>query len=178
MRTRVRAVVIVSGLSGWIFCSAPARAEGTWVVIPGRPDVPVIVNPYGFDASYTVVEGDFGLDRPAQVDPRIVAGYLGVPVQRPRRYFFPHSDQQPGYGRYEIQPPPNRRLPRPAQSFHRFWGTASDPIPASTDPPYPIAIQPIVGPWAPGKSGGPGKSAAPGALGGPGGGKGGRQQGP
>jgi len=27
---------------------------------PGRPDVPVIVNPYSFDARYIVVEGDFG----------------------------------------------------------------------------------------------------------------------
>src|SRR5258706_16410540 len=86
MRTRVRAAVIVSGLSGWIFYAAPTRAaEGTWVVIPGRPDVPVFVNPYGFDASYTVVERDFGLDRPGQVDPQIIAGPLVVPLPGPRR---------------------------------------------------------------------------------------------
>src|SRR4051794_35562535 len=60
MRTRIRAVLV---LSGCIFGGAPAYAEsdsGSYVVIPGRPDVPVIVNPYGFDASYTIVEGDFG----------------------------------------------------------------------------------------------------------------------
>src|SRR5262249_61906768 len=46
-------------LGGWICCTATALAQssgdsGTAVVIPGRPDVPVIVNAFGFDASYTV----------------------------------------------------------------------------------------------------------------------------
>src|SRR5215831_1497279 len=111
MRGRVGVV-----LFGWICYSAPALADGSpVVVIPGRPDVPVFVNPYGFDASYTVVEGDFGLDRPAQVNPVIIAG--------------PH-----------VPPPP---------TYYRNWGTASDPLPASTDPPYPITIAPTVGPWGP-----------------------------
>src|SRR5258708_35704401 len=149
MRTRVRAVLI---LSGCLFGSASAHAEsdsGSYVVIPGRPDVPVIVNPYGFNASYTIVEGDFGLNKPAMANASIVVGPHVVAVPGPRRYYFPHSDEMPGYGRYEVQPPPDRRLPQPAQSYSRSWGTASDPLPASTDPPYPMTIQPAVAPLGP-----------------------------
>lgn len=100
MRKRVCAAIVLSALAGSELCSVSARAEGegTWVVIPGRRDVPVIVNPYGYDASYTVVEGDFGLGQPVQVNPHIVGGPLLPPVLGPRRYYFPHSDQQPGYG--------------------------------------------------------------------------------
>jgi hypothetical protein len=151
MRTRVRAVLI---LSGCIFGAASAQAEsdsGSYVVIPGRSDVPVIVNPYGFDASYTIVEGDFGLNKPAMGNAHIVVGPHVVPVPGPRRYYFPHTDEMPGYGRYEIVPPPNRRKPQPAESYERSWGTSSDPLPASTDPQsqYPITVQPYVGPWGP-----------------------------
>jgi hypothetical protein len=142
MRRRVGVV-----LFGWIFYSAPALAEGTWVVIPGRPDVPVFVNPYGMNAAYSVVEGDFGLDRPAQVNPVIIDGpYLPVPPNLTRRW-FPGTGHVPGYGRYEVQPPPNRR--KPAQTYHRSWETSSDPLPASTDPPYPMSISPVVGPYGP-----------------------------
>jgi len=153
MRTRVRAVLI---LSGCLFGSVLAHAEsdsGTYVVIPGRPDVPVIVNPYGFDASYTIVEGDFGLNKPAMGNASIVVGPHVVAVPGPRHYYFPHSDEMPGYGRYEVVPPPNRPLPPPAQSYSRSWGTASDPLPASTDPPYPMTVNPVVGPWGPWQGG-------------------------
>ena len=105
-------------------------------MVPGKPGVPVIVNPLGFDASYTVVEGDFGLSRPGQVNPVIVGGPLVAPAPYYPGGYFPRSDgQRPGYGRYEVDPGPNRRIPPPAQTYHRFWGTASDPIPATLDPP-------------------------------------------
>ena len=143
MRSRVRAAAIASGL---LCCGAPAHAEGTWFVVPGRPDVPVIVNPLGCDASGMVVERDFGLDRPAQVNPTIIGPAI-PPVWSPRHHFFPHSDSTPGYGRYEVQPSPDRKPPPAAQTYIRSWGTASDPLPASTDPPYPMTIQPFVGPW-------------------------------
>ena len=146
MRLRVCAAVIGCGLMAG---QAPARAEGTWVVIPGRPDVPVIVNPFGYDASYTVVEGDFGLDRPAQVNPRIIAGPRVLPELAQVKPYFPGLGEMPGYGRDEVEPPPNRKPPTPAPSYHRSWETQSDPLPASTDPPYPISVQPIVGPWGP-----------------------------
>jgi hypothetical protein len=134
MRAGVCAVIAVLWGSG--FSSAPARADGSPVfVVPGKPGVPVIVNPLGFDASYTVVEGDFGLSRPGQVNPMIVGGPLIRP--EPLRYgaYFPHSGRRPGYGRYEREPPPDRRLPRPAQTYHRSWSAGSDPIPATLDPP-------------------------------------------
>jgi hypothetical protein len=152
MRMRICAV-----LCGWIFCVPTAHADsdsGTVVVIPGRPDVPVIVNPYGFDASYAIVEGDFGLNKPAQANAHIVVGgpHLVV-VPGPRRYYFPHSEQMPGYGREEVQPPPGRRVTQPPQSYNRSWDAHSDPLPASTDPPYPMTIQPYVGPWGPWRGG-------------------------
>jgi hypothetical protein len=145
MHTRVCAVVVLSVL----LARAPASAqgEGTWYVVPGRSDVPVFVNPLGYDASYTVVEGDFGLGQPVQVNPHIVGGPLVPPVVEPRRYYFPHSDRRPGYGRYEVVPPPNHPKPPPQQTYIRSWGTSSDPLPASLDPPTPMVIQPYVGGW-------------------------------
>src|SRR5262249_56787868 len=109
MRGRVGVIVF-----GWICYGAPALAQGTWVVIPGRPDVPVFVNPYGFDASYTVVEGDFGLDRPAQVNPVIISGPHVVPPPGFVRPYYPGTGHVPGYGRFDVKPPPNRRPPTPA----------------------------------------------------------------
>src|SRR5215471_4218016 len=151
MRTRVRAILV---LSGCLFGSAPSFAEsdsGTYVVIPGRPDVPVIVNPYGWDASYSIVEGDFGLNKPAMVYTTIIASPGVVSAPGPRNHYFPRSDEMPGYGRLEILPSPHRPPPKAAQSYHRSWDAASDPLPASTDPPYPINIdaQPVIGPWGP-----------------------------
>jgi hypothetical protein len=147
MRMRVCAAVVLSALAGSALCTVSARAEGegTFVAIPGRLDVPVIVNPYGYDASFTVVEGDFGLGQPVQVNPRIVGSPLMPPVLGPRRYYFPHTGRQPGYGRYEIAPPPWMRGPQTAQSYRRSWGAASDPLPALSDPPTPMTIQPFVG---------------------------------
>jgi hypothetical protein len=147
MAVRHRAVFMVSG---WFFAGMSAQAgDGSpVVVIPGRPDVPVIVNPYGFDASYTVVEGDFCLDRPAQINPTIIAGPRVWPSPVLSGDYFPRTGRAPGYGRYEIKPPANRRVPPPAPTYYRGWGAASDPLPASTDPPYPISVQPFVG-WGP-----------------------------
>jgi hypothetical protein len=131
-------------LTGCVLCTQPSwGADGPVIVIPGRPGVPVVIN--GFDASYTVVEGEWGLDRPGVVTPVIVAGPLIAPAPLLYNGYYPAVGRQPGYGRYEIEPPPRRRLPPPAQSFHRFWGSQSDPIPATLDPPAP-AIPMIVAP--------------------------------
>ena len=149
MRTRVCAVLCC----GWMFCVAPALADsdsGTVVVIPGRPDVPVIVNPYGFDASYAIIEGDFGLNKPSQNNTQIIVGSPLPPIVPARRFYFPHADSAPGYGRYEA-PPAGGRVTQTPQSYNRSWGAASDPLPASTDPAYPMTISPYVGPWGPGR---------------------------
>jgi hypothetical protein len=154
MRANLHLHACAALVGGWLCCTATAMAGGeigTWVVIPGRPDVPVVVNPFGFDASYTVVEGDFGLSAPAQINPRIVVGPHVVIDPPPRRYYFPHSEDMPGYGRAEVLPPPSQRVTKPPESIDRAWGTSSDPLPASTDPPYPMTISPYVGPWGPGQ---------------------------
>ena len=56
---------------GFIAITAlPAFAEGTVaVVVPNRPDVPVIIN--GIDASWAVIEGDWGLARGIHDQPKI-----------------------------------------------------------------------------------------------------------
>jgi hypothetical protein len=117
----------LSGALSALAADAPA------IVIPGKPGVPVIIN--GYDASYSVVEGDWGLDRPGHVPPTIIAGPLLAPESRYYGTYFPAYGRQPGYGRLEIEPPANRRLPPPAQRFHRSWTSQSDPLPADVDPP-------------------------------------------
>ncbi len=51
--------------------ASPALAQrAPEIVIPGKPGVPVYIN--GIDASWGVVEGDFGLDRPGSVAPTVI----------------------------------------------------------------------------------------------------------
>ena len=83
---RAGVCAVIAALCGSGFSSVPARADGSPVfVVPGKTGVPVIVNPLGFDASYTVVEGDFGLSRPGQVNPMIIGGPLIRPEPLERR---------------------------------------------------------------------------------------------
>jgi hypothetical protein len=49
----------------------------------------------------------------------------------------------PGYGRLEIQPPANRRLPQPAESYHQSWSAQSAPQPVQ--PEVPFYPPPIIG---------------------------------
>jgi hypothetical protein len=131
----MRAVAYVAvAVAGSLSVIAPAQpAEPPAIVIPGKPGVPVIIN--GYDASYAVVEGDFGLDRPGQVPVTIISRPLFAPESRYYGTYFPAYGRQPGYGRLEIEPPANRRLPPPAQRFHRSWTSQSDPLPDDVDPP-------------------------------------------
>jgi hypothetical protein len=47
----------------------------------------------------------------------------------------------PGYGRLEIQPPANRRLPQPAESYYQSWSAQSAPQPAQPEVPlYPPPV--------------------------------------
>ena len=124
--------------------AAQAADSGPVIVVPGRHGLPVFIN--GFDASGAVVEGDFGLYRPQMVNPTIIAAPVFIPPLPYRagydRYYnqngyFPALGHQPGYGRHEVEPPPDRKLPPPAQSFRRSWTSHSDPVPASLDPPAP-----------------------------------------
>jgi len=110
-----------------VFASAPARADsGPVIVIPSRPGIPVIIN--GRDASYAVVEGDWGLFRPGAVPVTVTGGSPVLPneVYRRRNSYIPKYGRAPERGRYEVEPPADRALPEPAESFSREWSTSSD----------------------------------------------------
>src|SRR3954464_4333409 len=101
----------------------PAVAgDGFNIVIPGRPGVPIIIN--GVDASYRVIEGDRGLESRVHVQPTIYGGRPIDPVPNVGHY-YPSLGHKPGYGRLEIEPPANRKLPQPAESFHEHWSAKS-----------------------------------------------------
>src|SRR5262245_44643920 len=126
MRALRLAVVGVLGVLG---VATPSAADVVSVVIPGKRGVPVII--HGLDASWCVVEGELGLDRPGQVTPTIIdcPPVLYAPVFRAPRHraghhrgrsghrtarvggYFPESGRQPGYGRREVEPPRDRPLP-------------------------------------------------------------------
>ncbi|MFZ5737634.1 MAG: hypothetical protein ACOY6K_12210 [Pseudomonadota bacterium] len=117
---------------------APLLAEsgGRAIVIPGRPGVPIIIN--GRDASYAMIEGDWGLERGTHMQPTI---YGSRPVVYPEvGHYYPGSNRLPGYGRLEIEPPPDRKLPKPAESFHQSWEVESRP----PQPAPPVTIDPQV----------------------------------
>lgn len=122
----------------------PAVAQsGPVIVIPGRPGVPIIIN--GRDASYAVVEGDWGLARGVHVQPTVYGGRPIEPAPRVGHY-FPGSSRLPGYGRLEVEPPANRKLPKPAESFQQSWSAQSAPPAAQPavpmDPPQVIVAPP------------------------------------
>ncbi|MCA6117062.1 hypothetical protein J6524_19600 [Bradyrhizobium sp. WSM 1738] len=120
-------------LAFFIATTSSAQAGGGFeIVIPGRPGVPVIIN--GIDASYAVVEGDWGLGKGTQVEPTIYGGRYIDPVPRVGHY-YPSAGRMPGYGRLEIEPPANRRLPPPAESYHQSWSAQSAPLPAQSSVP-------------------------------------------
>jgi hypothetical protein len=127
------ALAILIGMS-----STALAGEGFDLVIPGRPGVPVIIN--GIDVSYAVVEGDFGLGKGVQMTPTIYGGRY-VDLAPNVGHYYPSSGHLPGYGRLEIQPPPNRPLPRPAESYYQSWSSQSAPLPAQPEVPlYPPPI--------------------------------------
>jgi hypothetical protein len=120
-------------LALFIATNSAAVANGAFeFVIPGRPGVPVIIN--GVDASYAVVEGEWGLGQGNQVQPTIYGGRYIDPVPHVGRY-YPSAGRMPGYGRLEIEPPANRRLPQPAESYHQSWSAQSAPLPAQSNVP-------------------------------------------
>jgi hypothetical protein len=122
--------------------SSAALAQGFEIVVPGRPGVPVIIN--GIDASYAVLEGDFGLGKGVNNQPTIYGGRL-VPGEPEVGHYYPSLGLKPAYGRLEIEPPANRKLPQPAESYHQFWGAESAPNPPTLPNP-PQAEVPIYPP--------------------------------
>jgi len=125
--SRGRMAFVVVALASFALAPAPVRADsGPVIVIPSRPGIPVIIN--GRDASYAVVEGDWGLSRPGAVPVIVIGGSPVLPneVYRRRNSYIPKYGRAPERGRYEVEPPADRALPEPAESFSREWSTSSD----------------------------------------------------
>ncbi len=110
-------------------------------VVPARPDVPVMIN--GYDASWGVVEGDWGLYRPGAVSPAVIPSPYAAPL-RPAPRYFPSLGGVPYVGRHEIEPPPDRVLPPPAEPYFRSWSSGSDPHQPVTEyaPAPPMIVSP------------------------------------
>jgi hypothetical protein len=125
-----------------VVTASPAFAQREpEIVIPGKAGVPVYIN--GIDASWGVVEGEFGLDRPGLVAPTVI--YRPLVVSYPQTDvpdYYPRDGKRPGYGRLEIVPPANRLLPPPAPTYYRSWSSESAPGPVTDYAPYngPAAV--------------------------------------
>ena len=115
--------------------AALASDTGPVIVIPGRPGVPIMIN--GVDASYSVVEGDWGLAKNIHVQPTVYGGRV-IDLEPHVGHYYPSSGRVPGYGRLEIEPPGR---PKPAESFHQSWSAQSTPQPAQPEVPlYPPPV--------------------------------------
>jgi hypothetical protein len=114
---------------------AVAQDNGPVIVIPGRRDVPVFIN--GREASYAVVESDWGLYRAGWIAPTVIKplGSRGPAVRgHGFEHYYPVTGQKPGYGRLEYDPGQNRKE-KPAQPWHESWSASSQNLPATIMPP-------------------------------------------
>jgi hypothetical protein len=98
----------------------------------------------GVDASYAVVEGDWGLGKGVQVQTTVYGGRYIDPVPNVGHY-YPSAGHQPGYGRLEVEPPANRRLPQSGEIYYRSWSAQSAPPVAQPQVPFyppPVIVAP------------------------------------
>jgi hypothetical protein len=140
----MRALALAAFLIG---LPATAFAGGGFdIVVPGRPGVPIIIN--NIDASYAVVESVWGLGKNVQMQPTIYGGrYVAERQPEEVGHYYPSMGLQPGYGRLEVEPPANRKLPRPAEGYHQSWGASSAPLPPQMDVPFnppPVILAPEI----------------------------------
>lgn len=136
MRT-VLTLALLIGMAG----AACAESNGPVIAVPGRPGVPIIIN--GIDASYAVVEGDWGLDKGVHRQPTVYGGRPVEPLP-PVGHYYPSAGHLPGYGRLEIE---GADKPRPAQPFHESWSANSrqaDPAPAPNNNQVPAYPPPVI----------------------------------
>jgi hypothetical protein len=133
MRAFVTLAVLI-GTAGM----ACAESNGPVIAIPGRAGVPVIIN--GVDASYAVVEGDWGLDKGVHRQPTVYGGHPIEPMP-PVGHYYPSAGHLPGIGRLEIE---SADKPKPAPAFHETWSAGSrqaDPLPQPNQvPAYPPPV--------------------------------------
>jgi hypothetical protein len=126
--------------------ASPALAQrAPEIVIPGKPGVPVYIN--GVDASWGIVVGEFGLDRPGEMAPVVIYRPLVVSMPANAPSYHPKTGNRPGYGRLEIVPPADRVLPPPAPTYYRSWSAGSAPGPVTDYAPYPVPPVEITPRW-------------------------------
>lgn len=116
------------------------RAENV-IVIPGRADVPVVINYY--DARWRVVEGEEGLNRPGHVVPNVIGGRFVGPIRGEFRRggYFPTTGTKPEQGRLERDS--SGPTPTAAEDYSRSWSSAPSPTaPATQGDPVPPADLP------------------------------------
>ena len=89
------------------------------------------------------------------VQPTVYGGRYVDPVPNVGRY-FPSSGHLPGYGRLEIEPPANRKLPQEAESYYRSWSAQSTPQIEIPQNPPPVIVAPQIDyDWQHGRHPGP-----------------------
>jgi hypothetical protein len=134
----MRAGIALAILIGTTSAALADGGAGPVIAIPGRPGVPIIIN--GIDASYAAIEGDWGLGKGIHMQPTVYGG-RAVDVAPNVGHYYPSAGHQPGYGRLEIEPPADRKLPQPAESYHQSWSAQSTPQPAQPEVPlYPPPV--------------------------------------
>ena len=72
-------------------------------------------------------------------------GPLGVGDDHPTPDFV--DDLEQTVDRLEVQPPTNRKLPQPAESFHQSWSAQSNPPQPQADVPFyppPVIVAPQI----------------------------------
>jgi hypothetical protein len=138
----MRRLALTTAVLAPLLAPAVTRADHEPViVIPTRPGVPIMIN--GRDASYAVVEGDWGLAQRIHVQPVVTYGWWDAYGKPPPAHYFPRTGRRPDYGRLELMR--NRPLPPPAEGYYRDW-TAQSPAGAVTEyPPFdppPVIVAP------------------------------------
>ncbi|KJC38090.1 signal peptide protein [Bradyrhizobium sp. LTSP885] len=133
------ALAILAAMSSTAMTSTAWAGGGFDIVVPNRPGVPIIIN--GVDASYAVIEGAIGLGHNEPMQPTVYGGRYIDPEPNVGHY-YPSMGHMPGYGRLEIEPPTNRRLPQPAESYHQTWSAQSAPLPAQSN--VPVDPPPVI----------------------------------
>ena len=134
MRAAFALAILIGTMS-----TACAGSSSPVIVIPGRPGVPIFIN--GIDASYAVVEGDWGLGKGIHVQPTVYGGHFVDPEPHVGHY-YPSAGHQPGYGRLEIEPPANRKLPKPAESYHD--SVSAESMSQPEPPAVPLYPPPVI----------------------------------
>ena len=116
--------------------ASPAFAQREpLIVIPGKPGVPVYIN--GIDASWGVVEGEFGLDRPGLVAPTVI--YRPLVVSVPSAAFpaiIPRDGKRPATAGLKSFRRPSAAAAAGADLLSQLV-EPSAPGPVTDYPPYP-----------------------------------------